>query len=113
MIKKILEELDYVELTYPFDEQTQVYKVGGKMFMLTDYENSYVSLKNTPDKNDFLKTTFAEINPGYHLNKEHWITVSNIGALPPGLLKELVVDSYELVYNKLTKKVKADLLSSK
>ncbi len=113
MIDEIIAKLNFVELTYPFDDVTKVYKVGGKMFLLTDQENNYISVKNAPDKNDFLKSAFSEIEPGYHLNKQHWITVRSFATLPDGLIEELINDSYQLVFNKLTKKVKMQLQEGK
>lgn len=109
MVEKIIGKLKGAQLTYPFDEVTQVYKVAGKMFLLTNAENSYISLKNTPDKNDFLRNTFSEIEAGYHLNKEHWITIKSPENLPDGLLEELVGESYKLVVSKLPKKNQIDL----
>ncbi|EFK97347.1 protein containing DUF419, partial [sediment metagenome] len=43
---------------------------------------------------------------GYHMNKKHWNTVSVGSDVDDTLLKELIDHSYELVYNKLTKKQK-------
>jgi predicted DNA-binding protein (MmcQ/YjbR family) len=40
---------------------------------------------------------YDEIEPGYHLNKRHWLTVTCGGAAPDGLVRELVAGSYDLV----------------
>ncbi len=98
-----------VTLTFPFNEDVYVYKVLDKMFVLTDEDFKSISLKNTPDKNYFLRSTFEEIKPGYHLNKEHWITIENPQNLDENLLIELIDDSYNIVVSKMTKKAQLQL----
>lgn len=105
-IDSIVNELTNSELTYPFDEFTKVYKIEGKMFMLTDQGNSYVSLKNSPDKNYFLRQSYDYIDCGYHLNKEHWITIDLTGDFDSDLVESLIVESYDIIISKLPKKLR-------
>jgi len=89
-------------LTFPFDEETAVYKVGGKMFAIIGGDKSSVSLKAEPEDVIGLIETHESIGPGYHLSKKHWVTVDLGGApLPAGLIAELVEDSYDLIVDKL------------
>lgn len=91
--------LPHVEETVPFGPDTLVFKVAGKVFALTSPEEfpARVNLKCDPDKAVALREEHAGITPGYHMNKRHWNTVVLDGALPPGLVRELVRHSYDLV----------------
>ena len=89
-------------LSYPFGEETAVYKVGGKIFALTGVESpASVNLKAEPPDVTGLVDTYAAVTRGYHMNKKHWITVQLDGDLPEGLLEELIEDSYDLIVDKL------------
>jgi predicted DNA-binding protein (MmcQ/YjbR family) len=89
-------------LTFPFGEETAVFKVGGKMFAVAAAEApTGVTLKAEPADVTGLVETYDGIVRGYHMNKKHWVTVSLAATLPPGLLAELVEDSYDLVVDGL------------
>jgi predicted DNA-binding protein (MmcQ/YjbR family) len=87
--------------TYPFGEGTAVYKVGGKVFALTQDEPVSINLKAEPPDVTGLVDTYEAVSRGWHMNKKHWITVRLDGELPPGLLEELIEDSYDLIVDKL------------
>ena len=97
--------------TFPFDATTLVFKVGGKMYALTDVQGDpvTVSLKVTPERGEELRAAFPAITPGYHLNKRHWITVTLDGRVPDRLLHELIVDSHTLVVRGMTRALRAEL----
>ena len=84
---------------FPFGPETSVFKVGGKMFALSGLERRplHVSLKCEPDLADQLRRAHEAINPGYHLNKRHWNTVTLDGSLPDDMVRDLIEDSYDLV----------------
>lgn len=85
---------------FPFNPETSVFRVRGKMFALTDLEARplKVNLKCDPDDAIRLRAEHPElIVPGWHMNKRHWNTVTVDGALPDRLVQELVEDSYDLV----------------
>lgn len=91
----------------PFDEDTLVFKVHGKIFALCGLkEASYVNLKCHPERAIQLREKHPEITPGYHMNKQHWNSVSIIGFLSDDLLKELIDHSYQLIWESLPKKFK-------
>ncbi|MGJ8660692.1 MAG: MmcQ/YjbR family DNA-binding protein [Bacteroidota bacterium] len=91
----------------PFDIKTLVFKVGGKMFALTDiYSFKSINLKCEPARAISLREEFSEIIPGFHMNKVHWNTVSVSGSLADSFIYELVDHSYTLVYDSLTRKQK-------
>ncbi|MCD9196926.1 MmcQ/YjbR family DNA-binding protein [Aeromicrobium wangtongii] len=90
------------QLSFPFNEEIAVYKVGGKIFALTgvtDVES--INLKAEPADVTGLVETHEAITRGFHMNKKHWITVRLTGDLPSGLLEELIEDSYDLIVDKL------------
>ncbi len=102
---------------FPFDEDTLVFKVGGKMFALAslkewEAERPAVNLKGEPDRNQELCANYDGINPGYHMNKVHWVTVAVNEDVPDQLVFELITASYDLVFNSLTRKIQAEINSN-
>jgi predicted DNA-binding protein (MmcQ/YjbR family) len=87
------------EETFPFGSETSVFKVGGKMFALAQLKQKplKVSVKCEPELGEQLRGSYAEIEPGYHLNKRHWLTVTCGGTAGDDLVRELVAGSYDLV----------------
>ena len=100
-----------VEETFPFGEETLVFKVMGKMFALTglDSPEFTVNLKCSPDRAEELREEHPEIRPGWHMNKTHWNTVEFETGLEDSFLCELIDHSYELVVKGLSKKVREEL----
>jgi predicted DNA-binding protein (MmcQ/YjbR family) len=97
---------------FPFDERTLVYKVMGKMFVLTDIELfESLNLKVEPEKGEELRERYASVQPGYHMNKKHWITVLMDGSVPDKMVLQWVDNSYHLVASALTKSQKSALES--
>jgi len=98
--------------SFPFDEQTLVFKVMGKMFALSGLEHqpARANLKCDPERSLELRSSYdGLIIPGYHMSKIHWNTVELEMNIPHKLLLELIDHSYDLVVSKLTKKVKLEL----
>ncbi|MDF9797186.1 putative DNA-binding protein (MmcQ/YjbR family) [Catalinimonas alkaloidigena] len=95
---------------FPFDEQTLVFKVAGKMFALTHVDSfESVNLKCDPDQAELLREQYQEVIPGYHMNKKHWNTVLLTGSIGDKLLQKWVDDSYALVVKGLPKKLQSEL----
>lgn len=95
---------------FPFDEQTLVFKVMGKMFALSGLERipSQVNLKCDPERSVQLREEHdGAIIPGYHMSKLHWNTII-LELVPPKLIIELIDHSYDLVVSKFTKKLRAE-----
>jgi predicted DNA-binding protein (MmcQ/YjbR family) len=67
---------------------------------------STINLKNTPEKCIELRENHHQIIPGFHMNKKHWNTVRYDEGLSSNLLKEIIADSYHLVYQSLPKKLR-------
>lgn len=99
---------------FPFDEDTLVFKVGGKMFALSslsqwEKDEPSINLKCDPEKALGLRAEYEGIQPGYHMSKVHWNTVAVNSDVPDKLLKELITHSYEMVFKSLTKKLQAEI----
>jgi predicted DNA-binding protein (MmcQ/YjbR family) len=89
---------------FPFDANTLVFKVMGKMFALTDLVDEFsLNLKCDPERAIELREQFPAIKPGYHMNKAHWNTLMMDGSLSQKLILELIDHSYQLVVDKLPK----------
>ena len=96
---------------FPFDKETLVFKVMGKMFALVPLERvpSQCNLKCDPDRAIELREEYdGVIMPGYHMSKTHWNTLF-MESLPPKLILELVDHSYDLIVSGLTKKLQQEL----
>ncbi len=90
------------EETFPFNAETSVFKVGGKMFALSQLgsEELRVSVKCEPELGEGLREVHEAIVPGYHLNKRHWITVTIGGDVSDAMVRELIEDSHDLVASR-------------
>ncbi|WP_328496435.1 MmcQ/YjbR family DNA-binding protein [Streptomyces sp. NBC_00414] len=91
---------------FPFNPETSVFKVLGKMFALSALGASPLTVNLKCDPEDAVRLRGEHeglIIPGWHMNKRHWNTVTVVGAagvaggLPDRLVRELVEDSYDLV----------------
>jgi predicted DNA-binding protein (MmcQ/YjbR family) len=106
---------------FPFGPGTSVFKVraavaGGarheaKMFALSsmDPDDWSVSLKCEPALAEQLRAANPEITGAWHMNKTHWNGVRLDGALPDGMVRDMVEDSYDLVVAKLSRKQQEQL----
>lgn len=96
--------------SFPFDESTLVFKVGGKIFALTSLDKLEfsVNLKCDPEWSLALRDEHTCITAGYHMSKKHWNTVLIDGSIRPELFKELIDHSYDLVVKSLTRKIRLE-----
>jgi predicted DNA-binding protein (MmcQ/YjbR family) len=86
------------------------FSVGGKMFVVTsaDSNEAGVSFKCTPEK--FAELTERDgVRPAQYVARYHWVTVERPGAIGAAELKELINTSYNLVREKLPKKLRDSL----
>ncbi|SDK61288.1 MmcQ/YjbR family DNA-binding protein [Streptomyces indicus] len=90
---------------FPFSPEISVFKVLGKIFALSFLDSAplQVSLKCDPEDAVRQREQYAAIQPGWHLNKRHWNTVT-VDELPDAFVRELVEDSYDLVVAGLPKR---------
>jgi len=90
---------------FPFDEETLVFKVAGKIFLLASLEAIplQINIKCDPEKAIELREEYDSVLPGYHMNKKHWNTIIIDGTVPTRNLFEWIDDSYSLVIAGLKK----------
>lgn len=99
---------------FPFDDVTLVFKVMNKMFALVGLNHweegdCKINLKCNPDWAQELRADFEGINPGFHMNKTHWNTVTiNNSDVSDDFVRELIDHSYELIIKSLPKKVQKE-----
>lgn len=86
----------------PFGPDNLVFKVGGKMFALASLDEipARVNLKCDPERALDLRDRYEEVQPGYHMNKKHWNTVTLSGGIPDAEVRRMIDDSYNLVAAK-------------
>lgn len=95
---------------FPFDETTLVFKVMGKIFAMATLEGELsIYLKCDPELAIELREQYPAVQPGYHMSKKHWNTISIDGSIPSLLIFEWTDHSYHLVIKGLTKKLKDKL----
>ena len=99
---------------FSFDEDTLVFKVGGKIFALSSLNQwekgqPSVNLKCDPERAQELRAEYDDIQPGFHMNKIHWNTVAVNRDIQDAFFKELIDHSYELVFKSLTKKMQSEI----
>ncbi len=96
--KKMAEE------SFPFGDDTLVFKVMNKIFLLSGLNQSdRFNVKCDPDKAILLREEFDEVQPGWHMNKTHWNTVFMNGRLSDSQLMEMIDHSYDLIISSLPK----------
>ncbi len=96
----------------PFGEDTLVFKIGEKIFLLISISNpTHFNVKCDPEWAIELRELHNEIKPGYHMNKKHWNTIHTDGALTRQQLCNMIDHSYDLVFKSLPKSIQAAILS--
>ena len=89
----------------PFGPDTLVIKVLNKMFaaLSADPTVETVNLKCEPDHALILRNAYPDhVQPGYHMNKKHWNTVT-FTQVPDDELRDWISESYDLVVASMTK----------
>jgi predicted DNA-binding protein (MmcQ/YjbR family) len=100
---------------FPFDQDTLVFKVLGKMYALISLSKwekgeRAINLKCAPEIAIELRAAYESVSPGFHMNKKHWNTIALTSReISDAVLKEWIDHSYELVIKGMNKKMKAEL----
>ena len=100
---------------FPFDQNTLVFKVMGKMFALLplNEEIPRANLKADPAWSLELREQHQQITPGFHMNKKHWNTIEFDGSLADSEIFHWVNHSYDLVVSKLPKRLREEVNQNK
>ena len=104
-VAKIALTFPETNCSQPFGEGCDVYKVMNKVFMLSFHleGKAAVNLKVIPDNGTMLRDIYPYIHAGWHMNKQHWISIYEDEGLDPDLVFDLLQSSYNLVVSKLNK----------
>lgn len=108
------ETLKGAKVYFRKDWEVLYFDLQGKMFgMMSDQasEDAIITLKNLPEKNEELREIYSgTVIPGYYTNKNHWNSIKLASEeLNDDAIKQLIEISYQLVYQKLTKKQKSEI----
>ena len=98
------------------------YMVGGKMFAAmcqpgethaAEYAgHPLLTLKCDPLESESLQREFADILPGFYMNKQNWVSIRLDGNVRDGVIEQLSVRAYTLIFEKLTKKMQKEILEN-
>lgn len=101
--------LPFVTEDFPFDKHYLAFRICNKIFALTNVEDAEpsVNLKAEPEQAIIWREQYVSVQPGFHMNKKHWNTVS-IMELPDHVVKEMILHSYENVWQKLPLKIRKE-----
>ena len=86
-----------------------LYRLHGKIFALllrNRADGVLLNLKCDPYLSLGFRERYATVMPGWHMNKLHWISLSLKEHTPEDVCMELVDISYDLVRQKLPKKLR-------
>ncbi len=98
----------------PFGPDTLVFKVGGKLFALTDLQSfGSVNLKCDPERAAALREAFDFVRPGFHMNKKHWNTVLIGTGATDVQVRAWTEYSYQLVVASLPKAARIELAAGR
>ena len=104
----------FVTEEIPFNEDSPVYKVLGKIFLIASLDQPIsINLKCHPEKAIELREEYDCVKPGYHMNKMHWNTVIIDNSVSDKLIYEWIDHSFDLVVKNLKKKDREKILSFK
>lgn len=98
--------LKNVAESFPFGEDTLVFKTNGKIFLLVSLSSTPLqfNVKCDPDYAIELREQYSCVLPGYHMNKKHWNTIIVDGTLNKEQLMDFIKNSYGLIAPKSRKK---------
>ena len=94
--------LERVTESFPFGNNTLVFKTFNKIFLLVSLSSEVLqfNVKCDPEEAVELREQYSCILPGYHMNKKHWNTIIVNGQLSSNQLKNFINNSYKLVAGK-------------
>ena len=113
-LEKILLKKQGASKSFPFGDIYAVFKIENKVFAILAIEENPLRLNLKCDPMDALayRDIYKSVIPGYHMNKKHWNTIILDGNVPQEVLEDMINESYNLIFNKLTKKQKEKILLS-
>lgn len=113
---KAAQNLKGTEIVFKPEWQAYQCLIGGKMFAYVGDNNrdkEIVTLKGDPAHNILMIEIYDSITEGYYMNKIHWISIqlNDPNPLNHEIVIELLTKAYDLVFNKLTKKMQHQIMT--
>jgi predicted DNA-binding protein (MmcQ/YjbR family) len=102
----------YVKEDFKMEWDAWRYRIGEKMFAMIGQDaerRDILSIKLNPIQGQRLREIYQEIHPGYYLNKVHWNSIDLSGSIPLEFIYDLIDESYDLIWNSLTRKQQIEL----
>ncbi len=101
-IREYALSLEDVTESFPFGNDTLVFKTNNKIFLLVSLsaETLQFNVKCNPERAIELREAYSCILQGYHMNKKHWNTIIVDGQLSKKQLQEFILHSWQLVTKK-------------
>ncbi len=104
----------FVTEELPFNEDSPVYKVMGKIFLIANLNPPVsINLKCEPEKAVELREEYDCVKPGYHMNKMHWNTIEIDNSVPDKFIYDWIDHSYERVAGGLKRSDKEKIFPPK
>lgn len=101
---------DFVSESFPFGDDTLVFKVAGKMFLVANLNGPLrISIKASPEEVFERLEKYSETMEAYHFNKIHWISVQMDEVTDFSRVRSWIDRSYMLVLEGVPKKIKREL----
>ena len=90
---------------YPFDDKNWTamrHRENRKIFALIFERQGriWLNLKAQPQWGEVWRQAFSSVQPAYHMNKRHWISVILDGSMKEADVLRLISDSFELTAPK-------------
>lgn len=109
-LREMCSALPRVTSDFPFDADTLVFRIHGKIFALMSVNPRgappSITLKCEPTFAEMLRSTYDAVTPGYHMNKRHWNTVVVDGTMPPPEIEDMIDHAYRQVLKSLPKSIR-------
>ena len=107
--------LPFVKENMPFAKHEYAdlvtYTVADKWFCLLDLQNKRINVKCNPEVCLDMRDRYQGAFPAWHMNKKHWLGIMLESDIPGSVIKKLLYDGYNLIINKLPKRIRAGLNS--
>lgn len=90
----------------PYGPDWVVFRIEGKIFLHISLERRLIAIKLLPEHGEELRDKYAAVTPAWHMNKKHWNDIIIENTFPDESIEGWIMESYDLVKSKLTKKLK-------
>jgi predicted DNA-binding protein (MmcQ/YjbR family) len=112
-IEQYILEMKGAEKEYKLEWNAILYKIQGKIFAMVGNDkdgNDIISMKLLPEYGIELREKYEDITAGYHLNKVHWNSMQLNSNVPNEVVKTMLTQSYNLIFEGLTKKQQSKII---